>query len=166
MITQAELKRLFDYRDDGNLIRKVATGGQCGQIGTVIGSVSTYSNRPDKKYISTKIQGISYKVHRLIFLWHNGYLPEQLDHINRITLDNRIENLRPATISENASNRKIFSSNTSGAKGVSWHKISKKWFVYIDINKKRKNIGYFDDFELAELVSLEAHDKFHGAFVI
>jgi hypothetical protein len=47
---------------------------------------------------------------------------------------------------------------------VSWHKAQQKWFVYVDVNKKRKNIGYFKDFEFAELVAIEAREKYHGAF--
>ncbi len=79
-------------------------------------------------------------------------------------MDNRIENLRLATASQNMMNRKKFKNNRSGVTGVSWHKKSERWFVYIDANKKRKNIGYFDDFELAELVAIEARDLYHGKF--
>jgi len=39
-----------------------------------------------------------------------------------------------------------------------------KWFVYVDVNKKRNNIGYFEDIELAELVAIEAREKYHGAY--
>lgn len=167
MVTQSKLKELFYYRDDGNLVRLVPTGGPCGQIGRAIGSISNAGrNRMDKKYLITKINGQHYCVHKLIYMWHHGHMPEQVDHINRVSLDNRIENLREATACENASNRKVFTSNTSSAKGVSWHKFSSKWFVYINVNRKRINLGYFKDFELAELVASEARDKYHGSFAI
>ena len=71
MLTQAEVKELFDYREDGQLVRKVATSGPSGAVGTVV-----------------------------------GYYPK----------------------------------------------------------KKRQNIGYFEDFELAELVALEAREKYHGLY--
>jgi len=56
-------------------------------------------------------------VHKLIYLWHHGFVPEQLDHINRDTTDNRIENLRPADTANNAQNRRLFANNKSGCKG-------------------------------------------------
>jgi hypothetical protein len=163
MITQEKLKELFDYREDGNLVRKNACGGNGNYAGRVVGCKPKEITR-SQRYVSTKIKGQHYSVHKLIYLWHTGIWPEQLDHINRNTIDNRIENLREASSSENASNRKLFSTNTSGAKGVSWHKARNKWFVYVDQNKRRKNIGYFDDLEFAELVAIEARNKYHGNY--
>ena len=163
MLTQSQVKEMFDYREDGKLIRKVKVGGPSGAVGNVVGDhgSKTLGTR-SKRYITTKVNGEHWCIHRLIFLHHHGYVPEQIDHINRNSLDNRIENLRPADSSLNAINRKLFSNSTSGVKGVSWHKYQKRWFVYVDVNKKRKNIGYFNDLELAELVANEARDKYHS----
>ena len=163
-LTQQQLKDLFEYRTDGNLIRKVVARGPAGQVGRVVGYRTKDSSRPDKVYMATKIEGQYYAIHKLIWIWHHGAVPNQLDHINRNSVDNRIENLRLANSSENACNRKLFSNNTSGCKGVSWHKAQSRWFVYVDTNKKRKNIGYFDDLELADLVSTEARDLYHGKY--
>jgi hypothetical protein len=164
MITQAELQERFEYRN-GTLFRKKAVHKY--PAGSAVGSIVTGGvARPDKKYLQTKIQGKCYAVHRLIFMYHNGYCPDQLDHINRDSLDNRIENLRPATSSQNMMNRKLFSNSKSGYSGVSWHKASGKWFVYVDSNKRRRNIGYFEDLELAALVASEARDKYHGSFAV
>jgi hypothetical protein len=158
ILTQDTLKDMFDYREDGNLIRKHATMGNGNYAGKTVGWAD------NKGYVSTKIHGASYRVHRLIWMWHYGELPEQLDHINGCKSDNRIENLRLASNSENMMNRKTFKNNSSGCKGVSWHQKNQKWFVYVDVNKRRKNIGYFDDLELAELVATEAREKYHGKF--
>jgi hypothetical protein len=164
-ITQAELKAKFDYRDDGQLVRKVSVMGPSGRIGSTIGFVLRDTTRPDKQgYLATKIHGHHYCVHKLIWLWHYGEIPDQLDHINRDSLDNRIENLRPATASQNTMNRKLFSNNRSGCRGVSWNKRQNKWFAYVDVNKRRKNLGYFQDLELADLVATEARDLYHGEF--
>jgi len=65
----------------------------------------------------------------LIFLYHHGYLPKFVDHIDGNKKNNRIENLREATKSQNAMNQKVSTRNTSGIKGVMWHKRDKKWFV-------------------------------------
>jgi hypothetical protein len=162
-LNQQILKNLFDYREDGNLIRKKSIAGNGNSAGAVVGSIPKKITRSNR-YVMTKIQGQHYCVHKLIYMWHTGVWPEQIDHINTNSLDNRIENLRLATTSQNASNRKMFCSNTSGAKGVSWHKAQKKWFVYMNVNKKRKNIGYFDNLELAKLVAIEARDKYHGVY--
>ena len=165
MITKEQIKELFDYREDGNLVRKKRISGLKNKAGAVVGSLAKDDKRPEKKgYMVTKIQGKHYSVHKLIWLWHYGVWPDQLDHINRNSLDNRIENLRLSTPSENMMNRKKFANNTSGVTGVSWHKNSNRWFVYVYANKKRKNIGYFEDLELAELVAIEARDLYHGNF--
>ena len=163
-ITQEQLKALFDYREDGVLVRKVATSGPAGQVGRVVGSFLGDTTRPGKGYMATKISGVHYCLHKLIWMWHHGSMPEQIDHINKNTLDNRIENLRPASSSENMMNRRLFSNSTSGCKGVSWHKQHRKWFVYINVHKRRENLGYFDDLELANLVSTEARDLYHGRY--
>jgi len=88
--------------------------------------------------------------HRLMYLFHNPdfdiFNPTLLiDHINRDTLDNSIDNLRIATYQENQWNR--------NGKGCSYHKKSGKWMAYIRINKKLINLGYF-------LTEKEAHEKY------
>lgn len=161
-ITQTELKGLFDYREDGNLIRKNACQGNGNYAGRVVGTTpdGTRLNR----YSATKIHGKHYCVHKLIYLWHIGEWPEQLDHINRDTSDNRIENLRLADSFQNMRNRNLFANNTSGCKGVSWNKHAKKWYTWISVAGKIKCLGYFKDFELAELVAVEAREKYYGGF--
>ncbi|MCH6546434.1 MAG: HNH endonuclease, partial [Deltaproteobacteria bacterium] len=68
-----------------------------------------------------------YLVHRTVFYLSHGYLPEQIDHINGIRSDNRIDNLRGANDCTNAYNRGLQSNNTSGVKGVCWYKSRDKW---------------------------------------
>jgi len=153
IITQNLVKSLFDY-ENGFLYWKINKGPI--KAGTKAGSLRK-DNRTDIS-INRKL----YLAHRLIFLYHHGYLPIEVDHID--TLSNCIENLRPATHSQNGKNRKTPKNNTSGVKGVSWHKRSKKWVVSIGVNWKRKALGYFDDLDLAELVSIEARNKYHGEF--
>ena len=103
--------------------------------------------------------------HRVIFLMEHGYVPDVIDHIDGNPENNQIENLRAATKSQNSANQKpIRANNTSGARNVNWHKKIGKWAVNITYNKIRKSIGYYDDFELAELVAVEARAKYHGDF--
>ena len=83
-------------------------------------------------------KGKTHKVHRLVA---EHYIPNPenkpcVDHINRITTDNRIENLRWATVSENAQNRSFNKDNTSGHKYISYSKRDKYWIFQKIINKK------------------------------
>jgi hypothetical protein len=54
--------------------------------------------------------------------------------------------------------------NTSGIKGVCWHKSTNRWYVQLQVNKKMKYLGIYEDIELAELVAIEARAKYHGEF--
>ena len=163
-LTQEMVKEMFDYRADGKLIRRHSTMGNGNHAGAVVGTKPTGAR--NYRYSTTKVHGEHWCVHKLIYLYHYGVVPDQLDHINRDSTDNRIENLRPASVSENICNRGLFSNNTSGCKGVSWHKAQSRWCVYINVNKKRKNLGYFNDLELADLVSTEARDLYHGNYAL
>ena len=71
------------------------------------------------------------------------------DHINGDGLDNRKQNLRICTHAENLRNRRLGKNNTSGYKGVSWHKLHKLWYAHISHNKKLMSLGYFKDKEEA-----------------
>ena len=65
------------------------------------------------------------------------------DHINHDTLDNRHENLRLVTATQNNQNKRMQKNNTSGYKGVSWNKERRKWSAYIRTNGSIKFLGYF-----------------------
>jgi len=71
-------------------------------------------------------------MHRLIAQTPNDMYT---DHINGNGLDNRRNNLRICTNQQNGMNRKVNINNTSGYKGVSWHKKGKKWQVQIKAEK-------------------------------
>lgn len=104
-------------------------------------------------------------VHQAVFLWHRGYIPNMIDHINGDQLDNRIENLRECTPHQNQLNSKTRVDNTSGCRGVSFRKNIQRWSVRCNIQGSRKSIGEFEDLELACLVAEEARDKFNKGFI-
>ena len=149
------LHSLFEYKE-GKLYRKsnianTKIGDEAGWIG-------------NKGY---RIIGIDYKdvsAHKLIFMMHHGYIPKYIDHINGNRNDNKIENLREASCSENNYNQKTSIKNTSGCKNVSWNKARNKWVVRIVFNVKKIKQWYVDDFELAELLAYEAREKYHKGF--
>jgi hypothetical protein len=87
---------------------------------------------------------------------------KQLDHINGIKRDNRIENLREATDSENQQNqKKPPAHNTSGFLGVTKYKRNGKWVAGIKLNGKRINLGYFDTPEAAHAAYLQKKKELH-----
>ena len=67
------------------------------------------------------------------------------DHVNHNPLDNRKENLRICTFAENQHNQNIHKNNTSGYKGVMWHKATNKWIAQINVEKKHMHLGLFDN---------------------
>lgn len=83
--------------------------------------------------------------HRLAWELVNGPIPEdmQVDHINGIRTDNRIENLRLVTSSGQSKNQKLREDNKSGYPGVFWRSQRKKWSAYINSEGKRKYLGLF-----------------------
>lgn len=88
----------------------------------------------------------------------------EVDHVNMNSLDNRKENLRYCTRAENSANKKKYSTNTSGYKGVSWSKGMKKWVAQITVNYKNTRIGYFDDPEEAAEAYNEVSASHFGLF--
>ena len=156
VLTQEQALHLFEYRD-GNVFWKNTTHGKI-KIGSQVGFLN------DAGYYQVSIYGKKYRVHQIVYLMQNGYIPKEIDHINTIKTDNRIENLREATRVQNMYNKNLSSRNTSGFKGVSWKEKIKKWQVAINVNGKRKYIGVYEDLELADLVATEARDKYHGKF--
>jgi hypothetical protein len=103
-------------------------------------------------YLAGKLDGQQCYAHRLIWAMHYKEWPEQVDHINGIRDDNRIENLRNVTHGENAKNRRLSSNNRSGINGVCWSKASRKWVANISINGARIHLGTFADIEKAHAV--------------
>lgn len=73
--------------------------------------------------------------------------PGQVDHINGDSLDNRRANLRPASPSQNAANRKARSDSKSGYKGL--HRVGRKWQVSLTVHGRFVQVGMFRDKEEA-----------------
>jgi hypothetical protein len=156
MITQEQALKFLEYKD-GILYWKSMPYKRNELIGTEAGTLDR-----DRRQIT--INKKHYKTHRLVYLMFHGYMPEEVDHIDNNPLNNRIENLRPASRSEQCCNTKLRKDSTSGIKGVTWDKVRNKWIVSINKDKKTVFRGRFDNIELAQLVAIEARDKFHGDF--
>jgi hypothetical protein len=102
---------------------------------------------------------------RVVWAMHKDEWPVfEIDHKNRDPLDDRIENLRPATRSQNTSNVGLRKDNTSGYKGVAWNKRNRKWVAYVGTGKKVIYLGYFDDPAEAHAAYVKAASQYHGDF--
>ena len=116
-----------------------------------------------EKYVYTRIRQSTKRIfmHRMIYNVDKGY---EVDHINHTPYDNRKENLRIVTRSQNNMNHGINSRNTSGVTGVSYHNSLQKWVAEISVNKKKIHLGVFDNLEDAAKIRKEAEIKYFGEY--
>ena len=158
MLTQEYLKSILHYNQDTGVFTWKVSKAQRIKSGDVAGWVHN-------GYTEIEINNKKYKAHRLAWLYVNGEIPKKLiDHIDGNRSNNKISNLREATHQTNSENYKMPRTNKSGVKNVSWYKNFNKWVVSISVKKTKKTIGYFDDLEFAELVAIEARNKYRGEF--
>ena len=155
MITHDELKRLFRY-DSGHLIRLVSRGNSKG--GGVAGTKDSHG------HLQVYVNGGTYLVHRLIRFLLKGNWPKELDHINGIRDDNRIENLREVTRQQNLFNRKATTGSTSKYKGVSWKSKNNKWVAQCCVSGKVKHLGLYNTEEKAHEVYENYTEEIHGQY--
>jgi len=151
------LHELFAYRADGTLIWRVKPA-QRVQIGDIAGS-----KRADGR-AEVSIKNKPYKLHRLIFLWHHGWLPIEVDHKDNDPGNNRIENLRSAKHIDNMRNSGARRNNRSGVKGVSWDKTKGKWVAQCGVNSAAPFRAVFDRIEDAEAAVKQFRELHHGEF--
>jgi hypothetical protein len=88
----------------------------------------------------------------------------QIDHINGNGVDNRKHNLRICTQGQNNCNTKLSKHNTSGIKGVFWHKQAKKWRAMVRVNRKLIYLGYFACINDAKNAYTKAAKEHFGEF--
>lgn len=157
-MNQHDLLNEFEYKD-GFLYRKVIPKNyKTGFVGQRVG----YMHKTG--YWVCNYKGKTTKVHRMIFLMLKGYLPQEIDHIDQDRANNKIENMREASRSENQFNKSIQKTSKSGFRGVSWHRGSQAWVVRVIKHGATVYQSYFKDLELAGLVAQEARAKFYGDF--
>lgn len=154
-LTQKRLKKLFHYTPETGIFTRLLCTANCTKIGDVAGSLTV------EGYLTIYIDGKANKSHRLAWLYvHGKFPPLEIDHINGVKSDNRMCNLRSVTHSKNGRNQKLRASNTSGVMGVCWYKGRAKWQAVINVNKKRRNLGYFDFKDDAIRVRLAAEKNY------
>lgn len=117
----------------------------------------TFTDFDSSGYLQGQVLGRSYKAHRVAWLLQTGQWPkDQVDHVNGRRDDNRRENLREATHSQNQRNQKRSKNNTSGVTGVYWHKTNRKWQAMAC----GEHLGSFDTKEEAIAARVKAHERY------
>ena len=149
-VTQERLHELFDYRD-GNLYWK-----QRRKNWILVGQIA--GTKTPKRYANLRVDGHFMKLHRAIFMYHHGYLPDFVDHINGITTDNRIENLRACTKTQNGQNQ------TNRPKTRNTFFKNGRYGVALKVNGKQIHIGYFGSQEEAIKAAEQARKQHFGEF--
>jgi hypothetical protein len=115
--------------------------------------------------LTIRIEGRGYRAHRLACLYVTGRWPAgQIDHKDGDPGNNRWHNLREATQHQNNGNQKRRPDNTSGLKGVSWHRLRQKWRSYISVNGRQIHLGSFDTKEAAHAAYCAAAREAFGEF--
>lgn len=103
-----------------------------------------------------------YLAHRLAWFMTYGQWPNgELDHINGDKTDNRIENLRVVSRSQNMANAPRQANNRSGHKGVHLDRKTGRWMAYMSVDGKFKNLGRYDFIDAAVAARAAA---FHATF--
>jgi hypothetical protein len=150
-MTQSQLQELFYYKD-GHLYW-INDNKYISLKDKRVGSID---NSARSGYIIATVQGKKFKEHRLVWIFHNGAIPSdlQIDHINGTRTDNNIDNLRMVTAKENSWNR-------TTAKGYTWEKSSKTYRVKLRVNGKDIHIGRYGSKLDAKCAYLEAKEKYH-----
>ena len=157
--TSEDLHEWFDYdHETGDLCWKKKPANNV-KVGVPIQAKNTSG------YLHVGFQRKVYVLHRLIWLMHYGEWPEsEIDHINCIKTDNRLENLRLATQGQNRSNMPKKGGKTSSYKGVCWKKSNKCWTAQISHEGKCIWLGHFQTEEAAHQAYCEAASRLKGEF--
>ncbi len=156
------MAKLSITRRDGQTFEVLVDGSD---LDAVLGAGPWYVQLPGKSRRSK------------LYVWHHNEtgVPEYLhrwllkpgellvDHENGDGLDNRRQNLRAATRSQNGYNRGATRTNKSGLKGASWDKARSLWKAQIVVNRLHINLGHFATPEEAHAVYVRASEQ-HGEF--
>lgn len=144
---------LFAYDpESGLLTRRVTQGGRvCGELA---GGLTA------KGYLALRVGGKTYKAHRIIWKMMTGDEPPEIDHRDMVPSNNCWSNLRAADHARNMANRGPLRNNTSGFKGVCFHKRQRAWCASIKVNGRQIYLGAFATKEDAA-AAYDAAERLH-----
>ena len=141
-----DLRNLLDYDPETGLLRwKPRPENKTGWDKHTAGK-QAFTARNSSGYNIGAIYGSPYVAHRVIWVIVHGHWPSgQVDHINGVRDDNRIENLRDVSAAENHRNKAKSKNNTSGCVGVIWDASKCRWKARITVDYRTTNLGNFKD---------------------
>lgn len=158
LVSPEFIREYLDYDPETGVLtrRKRQPGCSPGQVA---------GHRDKYGYLNLNLKCRLYYAHRVAWAHFYGKWPDNiLDHINCDRADNRIVNLREATVSQNKANSKVSTRNTSGAKGVYWNKRENKWIARIRHGGRDVFLGSFhtlpDAAQAYDLAAVEMHGEF------
>ena len=158
IVTADRVRELFNYDPrTGIFTRLVCVNGKA-KTGDVAGCPASGG------YLRISVDGRTYAAHRLAWLYIHGVWPSaEIDHINCQPADNRLNNLRECSRSENMQNsqRARSSNKASGLLGVSWDERKGRWRAEIAVKGKRHRLGRFATPELAHAAYILAKRQLH-----
>lgn len=139
-INQYKLKEILNYNPETGIFTWL---------------VDRYSNKVKGKQAGSNKEGYTiiyidkkpFRAHSLAWLYVYGFIPKEIDHINRNKSDNRLCNLRVTDRFKNCQNRNLAVSNKTGVSGVSFSRKTKKWIAQITVNRKFHYLGCFSGFD-------------------
>ena len=154
--TRERLNELFN--DEGFTVRRRVNRSNA-KAGSVIRNVGSHG------YYRVRVDGKYYLVHRILWCMRYGQWPTgDIDHIDRNPLNNCTSNLREATHQQNMCNTAMQKNNTSGHRGVSWHKAAGKWIVQLNAGGQSIYGGLHECKQAAIVKYIELQNKYHMEF--
>lgn len=156
-MTYDDVRRMFVYEPETGMLRRIGglkdypwheTGGAEG-----------------RRYLATTVGRKTYYLHQLVWLYHHGVIPKEVDHIDLDRFNCRIENLRPCTHAQNKYNALPHADNKSGYKGVVFCLgYRSPWRARIYRQGKAIPLGYYDTPEEAAAAYAMGAEQYAGEF--
>lgn len=169
--SQAILNEYFRYdKVSGKLFWRVGTEFRPGYTRRNEKEAGSRMYPDENSYMALRLKQKAFMVHRIIWCLVTGKDPEELeiDHIDGIKDNNKWDNLRLATHDNNNQNTKIQSNNSSGFKGVAWHKQRQCWRAYVSVgprgSSKQISLGLHRTAEAASEAVRVYREQLHGEF--
>lgn len=169
--SQERLRQLFDYAADTGSLRwrrrpesEFAEAWIAQMWNTNYAGQEAGRTKQERGYREVTFNKKSWLAHRLIWKWVHGHDPVMIDHINRVTSDNRLANLRECTAAQNVWNTSAQNCSSHGIKGLS--RCRSKWQARIQVNGKRQHLGIFNSIAEAEAAYTKAAKVLQGEFAI
>lgn len=142
------LNELLSYNPITGLVHRKCDIGKRHKAGELVGSDA-------QGWLRMCINGEYYLLHRIVWYMHTGNdpYPYEIDHINRVRTDNRIDNLRLVTLKENSKNKSLYNTNRSGYPGV--FKRGNRYMAQYKLDGVKHYVGTYDDAYQAHLAIVE-----------